>query len=303
MNTQNRQRSLQNIQGGFLTASERVKRLGFAYDRMRWNDGDSGRVGLVMDSAAPAPKKQPEASAPTAPHAAASASASGFDGDRVPAEAPPPPPAPPLPRFTWGSLARGEERLEGSGLFGATSPQVFSFFTVGVKVLPELFGISTQEAVNLVQCPRHMRGTVADALNLSAVMKQAEVIPVSSRLIYIPCQQFWDPDAEDRGYHLGFASANVLAFVMHAAFRGWLVKTIAAIARGYRLSAEDNAPLVAVFACNMGRHRSVSACLVVRHMLEAMMLPRLPSPDRHTSLPLWCLHGCGNCAGMQGANM
>ncbi len=173
---------------------------------------------------------------------------------------------------------------------------MFSFLTVGVKVLPEIIGITTREAENLVHCRGDMRGTPEDAVNLSAVMKQARLIPMSGRLVYIPCQQFWNPDAADRGYHLGFAGANVQAFVNHAAFRGWLVRTIATIARGYRMCASDKTTLAVAFTCNKGRHRSVSACLVVRHLLEGMLLPLLPNPDRHTSFPLWCFHGCGNCA-------
>ncbi len=83
--------------------------------------------------------------------------------------------------------------------------------------------------------------------------------------------------------HIGWMAEQVQASVEHDRFPEWLHTTMASIAAAAverrRLEARvpgnvvpAPVPLVVVFYCRAGRHRSVTATILVEHLLESTAL-------------------------------
>ncbi len=92
---------------------------------------------------------------------------------------------------------------------------------------------------------------------------------------------------------MGFKPEHVDFFTEHVEFVPWLRRVKAALS-ALRFAAEDRFVLVCM--CRQGRHRSVSAAVVLRTILEWCCIgSRLQDDDAHWCSALWHRGTCGGC--------
>jgi len=101
-------------------------------------------------------------------------------------------------------------------------------------------------------------------------------LPVSSVEL-----RFYDPDARNRGVnHLGFHPDNIKAFVKSKHFKPWCTEALQQLEQAARSMQQQPSyswwtppvgyepKIVCVTFCNKGRHRSISSCEILQHVLQ-----------------------------------
>ncbi len=108
--------------------------------------------------------------------------------------------------------------------------------------------------------------------------------------VVVDCRKFADPNRERGGVnHVGTHVRNLRRFVDHPLFAGWLRGMKQRIFAQYR---RGNVPRI-MTVCNMGRHRSVSAALLLAECLTADGFQLLLLEQ--VSQPMWPRGTCDNC--------
>ena len=277
MNAQNRDRSLRNIAANHLVANTDVPFLGAPLQLgvlQRWElTYQASGMGAAVVTESPVA----EAS-----------------GSRPPRPVVTLTPARPLlaSGLTWGQPREGERMVDISHLVRAV-PLNVQFVTMGLKVLTEMLHIThLPEGARLNDAVRHGRA-VPDVV-LQAALHIGGVCGPNARVLGVDCRELYDPGGSS--WHSGLAPPPiVLAVTENARFHGWFGRTAGRFFAAYNEAGDRQIPLTVVFYCNKGRHRSVSGCLLLNHVLQSSYPDVAPSHTEHTSRALWAQRGCGNC--------
>ena len=81
------------------------------------------------------------------------------------------------------------------------------------------------------------------------------------------CRWVKDPDDAISRWHIGAHPSNIRRFCMHAHFRSWLQRVKKEFEKASRNRVVDGSPLCLVVYCKSGKHRSVSAAILIQHIL------------------------------------
>ncbi len=260
----------------------------------------AGATGSSAATVAAAPSAA--AAAAAAPSVAAAAAAPC--GQQLPKKARPPQRpahlAHPRLDFTFGGLKAGEAPLfPPSGLMTrpALPGRQFTLVTFGIKELLHMLVEDERpvrrELKDRLWSAEERNDVTALAETVQTALAEAGHIPHASRLILQDCRCFHDP--QGRTKHNGYHPDNIHRFVHHRQFCPFAIDLLETIMTTWDESA---AGLTVALFCQRGKHRSVSAAVVLQHLLESMLVGDqvLQRPTLiHTSMPIWKREGCRFC--------
>ena len=136
------------------------------------------------------------------------------------------------------------------------------------------------------------QGPTIDEQNLSEALQDAGVVNDGEIVRCLDCRLLRDPGDVVYGAkeHSGNWPESIEACVNQVTGDSDMLDRIAdmyqdALRTSLSLDSSCKAPIVMVFYCRSGKHRSVAMATIVQHLFEAFDLPR-PSMD-HSCAPHW----------------
>ncbi len=209
----------------------------------------------------------------------------------------------PLPPLSWGAWCPGETPvvvpwLEQLGDKGNNLK--LRFITTGIELLPLVVPCDVGRNLHW-QAKQKGRGRglgpAVDENLLLETLAVGEFLRTDEATLVFDCRSMRDPNDAVGALlrqHTGCHPLNLERLLQDDNFDRWLVSVSKWLGRTLEEAATrpirhtgDRVPVNIVLYCKKGRHRSVAACLILVHLLEASR--RTPGVDsiEHTTRGFW----------------